>query len=320
LAVRKKDGEDRKPLACSSAAIVALILYLRTSMQLVRHILWSEEDLNYEGPSLLFLEDYIDSLLEYGLFRRDELPPPALELYDLSHYEREVMNGGHAQYLGNLSRWRKVPGTIADSCLSGLRALPNSEYHDIYSALCGRLAEDRERASSIASTHGFSDLGTGYVDLALKQLDGRFFAINKDYALGRLNVARLKRLESLRPVPSTSFLNELVSQIVSNPYRAERRSAKALDRFCWIHHFDPHAIESLCHLAGRQFIHSVIGGRDLEIDGQPTYGHVIETDSGRCFICFRLARQDPRPLYSYRNDPLYLYSFPGKDLLSGSAR
>jgi hypothetical protein len=285
-------------------------------MQLIAHTLMHEEGLNYEGPSLLTHEYYIDFLMEYGLFQRDELPPAALELYDLSHYEREVMNGGHAQYLGNRDRWKQVPGAIADSCLSGLRAVPNDEYREIYTELCARLAESRERAASIASTHGFSDLGTGYQDPVIRQLDRSFFAINTGYALGQCNVSRLKRLEGLRPVPSHLFLDELASQIASNPYLAERRSAKAPGKYSWIHHFDPRAVESLCEQAGFRFIHALMGGWHVEMEGQLTYGHVIETDRRRCFVCFRVSRDKPRPLYSYRHEPLYLYSFPSREMLT----
>lgn len=74
---------------------------------------------------------YMDFLFAYGMFRREELPDEAVEVYEVSHYEGEVMNGGHAQYLSNGDRWREIPGTIGNACLSGLKAL-SSDFHLIY--------------------------------------------------------------------------------------------------------------------------------------------------------------------------------------------
>lgn len=126
---------------------------------------------------------------------------------------------------------------------------------------------------------------------------------------------RRKELRSAEVVSDGEFMEKLIEQILMNPYRLQRRADLGCGKYAFIHHFDPAAIERLCAKVGLVFQEALVGGRSIVIGGQDVYGHVIETDSQRCFLGFHISKEF-RPEYSYRDDPIFLYSFPGGEILA----
>lgn len=219
--------------------------------------------------------DFVNRMLQQGLYLRSELPPNALRAFHTDFYLAQVANGGHGQFVGN-SRW--APAIVQD-IREGLSAMNAAPYEAIFSDLCTLIESDSRRAKQIADGGGFGDS-----DPEIKKLDGRFFQHDVYRTFSPIIARWLRSLPELEVVPDDDIAKRLKELCEANPQFAERRLARHelalnenLQNPIWV------AGRLLCLNAGCMPVLSIGGGDPSAItpDGEQVTAWQLQTAQGR---------------------------------------
>ena len=113
--------------------------------------------------------NYTNFLLSRGHYKRNEIPHEAIEAYHCDYYLAQVLNGGHAQFVGNSGKNRVH--TVADT-LKALDAMEADDYLDLADRMADWVKDNADLADSQTGFEG------GIAD-ALSDLDNPFFELNE---------------------------------------------------------------------------------------------------------------------------------------------
>ncbi|MFZ7093287.1 DMP19 family protein [Primorskyibacter sp. 2E233] len=158
--------------------------------------------------------DYVNYLINQAKYKRTEINPAAMQAFHSDYYLAQVLNGGHAQFVGNASAF--LEATIVD-VLSGLRAMQQKEYFLLASSMNKWVAENPDEA---AQQTGFA----GGIAPALAALDTPFYKLNRKQPLRREIAAWLVAHPDLKVVPDADVPAELARIAEVNTDAPRRRA------------------------------------------------------------------------------------------------
>lgn len=217
--------------------------------------------------------DFVNAMVDQGVYLRSELPPNAMRIYYTDYYLAQVVNGGHGQFVGN-SRWE--PNTIRD-ITEGLAAMNAEPYRSIFAELRRLIESDEALVKAIAA-------GRGFMGPDLKALDAKFYK-QRPYKIFSPMIAQwLRSLPELEVVPDASYAQRLQALCDANPQRTARLAVRKehvlkanLVNPIWV------AARLLCLKAGYMPVLAIGGGDPGTVapDGEKLTGWHVQTAKGR---------------------------------------
>ena len=153
--------------------------------------------------------NYVNAAQAKAFLRPQELPPLALQVYEVDRYLAQVNNGGHAQYEHNCHRHFDMSLPAVEA---GLRAMGAKPFLKIFRQF--RTLLDKHQIEQAMTEPG------KYRDI-LEPLDKRFFAADKATPLSGFS-ARLIRRSRPRLVPNDALDAAYAEMAAENPFRATR--------------------------------------------------------------------------------------------------
>lgn len=156
------------------------------------------------------LVDYVNALMQQGLYRRDEIPAEAMWLYHADYYVAQVQNGGHSQFLHNSrqSDW------ILNDALQGM-TLIGAETQT--ACLRDMMAWAKDNPGVAAEQDGFGNRAP-----ALDDIDSRFFGIDKDIYYTAVR-QWLQQADIVAVLPKAELTQAVDHLIAQNPERENRQ-------------------------------------------------------------------------------------------------
>jgi len=295
-------------------------------------IVFMPDDLGDDGP-LQELHSYNQSMVYSLLYAIDELPYFAVCLSEVLQYISDTYNGGHGQYLGNANRIASIPGDIADRCIDAFEILELRQHQEICRNLVSYINNNKSAAEGAAASHGFNNVGPGYLDDELVKLEKQLFALDQN---GEGAYARV--LEFLRSHPQVKFMEhksipkELAIQALNNPHRRERLAKQSETKskaFYEISGEDMNVVHDLCIRAGCEFENILLPypkDRSIQISVRPegatgmapSLGTHIETTKGWNMVCFSSQRywDKARTCREFESRTAKLFAMPSGEELS----
>ena len=173
-----------------------------------RSALEAEED--YRVPCAVV--DFVNHALQHAMFKREELPPEAMQAFHVDYYIAQVNNGGHSQFAHN-SHWHDY--VIAD-IRAGLQANGCVEAQELFEDLCS--FAEREPGQFM---QGMEAAGFGSYPEFFKQLDKVFHAgLNK--SLTKANRDWIASLDCLVVLDDQPYREAMQGLATRNPLHRER--------------------------------------------------------------------------------------------------
>jgi hypothetical protein len=232
--------------------------------------------------------DYVNVMLDRGLYHRHELPQFALQAYYADYYLAQVNNGGHSQFIHNSGR--KAKQIFADA-LAGLTAMGAT-------AQAGLLQEmiawfDANPAIANEQT-GFSGGRAPFLD----GLDDRFYDAEKIDPISRRAAEWISQWSDLRKVDDSSWAAEIETLVLANGKRGKRLSSARIARF---HHSVTDTLHAAVALAAAaaeppEALINIHGGYQTDIHGEEEMAWVVDTDGG---MRFAVVNDGGARLYEY---------------------
>lgn len=155
--------------------------------------------------------NYVNALLNEGLYRRDEIPAEAMWIYHADYYVAQVKNGGHSQFLGNsgMSEW-----TLSDA-EKGMRLIGADAYGK---CLRDTLKWARANPGLAKQQNGFENRAR-----ALDEIDSAFFGEDDEAYYSAIG-DWLRTSEKVMILDQAQLPQEMTSLKEANPERAQRKS------------------------------------------------------------------------------------------------
>ncbi|WP_136441841.1 DMP19 family protein [Pacificoceanicola onchidii] len=166
------------------------------------------------GPLVQALVRYTNHMTGEGRYKRTELPPAAIQGFHCDYYLAQVLNGGHAQFVGNTRNL--LEETLRD-VVAGLKAMGAKDYLILALAAQKWTRENPEEASAQTGFEG------GIAD-ALQRLDRPFFQLDRKTPLQGFIAAWIAQHPHLEVVPDADLPAALQALAEANPERARRNA------------------------------------------------------------------------------------------------
>jgi hypothetical protein len=244
-------------------------------------ILTPEDSIIVSRDSIESSDDYdvISSNIDFlnALFAEyigtEEVSRDARLSYYVDYYLAQMNNGGLSQFVYN-SHWDAgMVGSIREG-LEAMNARRNRALFEEGATLVSSLGEaDLERF--LASEY----FGDNRLRDGLASIDERFFALQQDEDLIRLNAAWLRRHPKLVVISTGELANEVARRAAAVPDRAvrQKRALDAEPQFTKL-------IRSLCAKAGQDLQRITAGDPTHKHEGQDVLAWHFITDKGHHFM------------------------------------
>ncbi|WGW04355.1 DMP19 family protein [Tropicibacter oceani] len=164
------------------------------------------------APLVQAIVNYTNQMTGQGRYKRTELPAAAIQAFHCDYYLAQVLNGGHAQFVGNTRAL--IEETFCD-VVEGLRAMGATDY-----LILARSGQKwvRENPQEAAQQTGFE----GGIAESLSRLDGPFYQLNRKTPLQGAIAAWIAGHPQLHVVPDDQLAAELQALALANPERGRR--------------------------------------------------------------------------------------------------
>jgi hypothetical protein len=169
-----------------------------------------ESDEDYRLPCAVV--EFVNHALRKAMFRRDEIPPAALQAFNVDYYIAQVNNGGHSQFVHN-SHWHDY---VIHDLRGGLKASGCIEAQELFEDLCA--FADRDPGGFI---EGMKAGGFGSYPEFFSRLDDVFFAGLND-RLMRANRDWIASLDCLQVVEDVAYAEVINGLAKRNPLHRQR--------------------------------------------------------------------------------------------------
>lgn len=166
-------------------------------------------------PMVQSIVDFTNHLTQVGRFNRTEIPTAAMQAYHCDFFLAQVLNGGHAQFVGNSGA---LLGPILDDVVAGLQAMGAQDYLTSVQVMVDWIAANPEEASLQT---GF----TGGIAPELKALDAPFFEMNRAQPLQRHIADWIAAQPNLKVIDDMSLPTALSAMMQMNPEYETRDTA-----------------------------------------------------------------------------------------------
>ncbi len=166
-------------------------------------------------PMVQSVVDFTNHLTQAGRFTRNEIPVAAMRGYHCDYYLAQVLNGGHAQFVGNSGALLPL---IIDDILTGLEAMGARNYLELARSMADWVAANPDEA---ALQTGF----TGGIAAELAALDAPFFALNRSQPLQRFIADWIAGQPNLKVIDDVSLPSVLSAMMEMNPEFETRDTA-----------------------------------------------------------------------------------------------
>ncbi|MEM8793634.1 MAG: DUF4375 domain-containing protein [Pseudomonadota bacterium] len=164
--------------------------------------------------------DYVNAMIEHGLYSVDEIPQKAMHAYHADYYLAQVNNGGHSQFIHNSGNAAEVTWRNA------ARGLESMGAYGHFQILAKMLAWVEANPEETAAQTGFS----GGRAKELDDLDSAFYALDKTENMSQLNAAWIKSWPELQVLADERYPEALRQVASMNPKRETRLRARELAR------------------------------------------------------------------------------------------
>ena len=247
--------------------------------QHVLPIIVRQEEYDRGGADLVNgLVNYVNLMMEDGLYDPTQIPAHAMQSYHTDLYLAQVNNGGHSQFIGNLMG-PYFDDTIRNihKAFQGIGAQP---YIQIFAEFLNWM---KQNPRLVEQQSGFGD-----IPAALNDLDTRFYALSKTHNLSNLNAKWIESWTDLRVVSTGSYQTEMQKLFESNPQKAGNsrvRAIRIIEQDLWSSSkakLNYVGLKSASHIL---VTHVHIGGDQL-IEGRSVPVFPIETSAGRLLGVF----------------------------------
>jgi Domain of unknown function (DUF4375) len=223
--------------------------------------------------------DYVNDMQRAGVYPRHEMPAAAMQVYHADYYRTQVNNGGHSQFIRNTGI-AMLPTTSGDA-LAALQAMGAGAHHRILVEL---LAWVKANLAEAAKQNGFSARAD-----ALKALDDRFHAAERDKPMTRLAARWIASWPGLRVVAREQYQAEIDRLAQLNPHLTRRRVWQYVQQLRFQMTNDLQiTIAAACGAVKPQpeVKLAVRPGVSLEIEGQQCTAFGVGTDKGTRLCVF----------------------------------
>jgi hypothetical protein len=163
---------------------------------------------------VLAVGNYVNAMLNEGLYTRFEINPKAMQVYHADLYLAEVNNGGHSQFIHNCNVYGSLADVIADA-RAGLAAMGA---HGQLTALDKMAAWVTEHPDEAEQQTGFE----GGRDDLLDTLDDLFYEADRAASMLSLSARWIVSWPELKIVDGTDCDEAIRQLAIANPLRESR--------------------------------------------------------------------------------------------------
>ncbi|KUF09714.1 DMP19 family protein [Pseudoponticoccus marisrubri] len=226
-------------------------------------------------PLVCAVVDYVNFLTKEGRYNRREICPAAMQAFHTDYYLAQVLNGGHAQFVGNTRALLKP--TLAD-LLEGLEQMRAPNYLLLVRRMTKWVDDNPDK---VEEQTGFE----GGIDPVLQTLDSPFFKLDRATPLRRFIATWLAGHPALEPVPDARLRDTMQQIAEENPARDYRRQILEMARIDGMMTTPPYLPLSVAAGALRPLdpIVSIGNGSYREVEGDRRMTVFMRTVSGPCW-------------------------------------
>jgi hypothetical protein len=226
-----------------------------------------------DAPHLLCkaVVDYVNHLVHVGQYTRSELPNEAMQIFHADYYCAQVLNGGHAQFVGNAGS--ELSKTLQD-VMSGAMEMGHDGYHKIVSEMASWIAKNPRKA--LVQT-GFTD----GISEELAALDAPFFDLNSAKSFQSVLAGWIVDLEIVLAVPDAQLPLVYEGILLMNGKAAPRETARDIARYD--HMLTDPLHLGLAHTGGsnKDPLIGISDGTQMEVKGRAMTCWLVHTPGGK---------------------------------------
>ncbi len=221
--------------------------------------------------------NYVNATQSKALMTFEELPPAAVEIYEVDRYLAQVNNGGHGQYWHNCGRHL---AQIAPAVERGLRAIKAKRHLKAFRHFAKEMRGQEPAADFEASRQ---------MSIHFNVLDDEFFRAEKSEPLAEKQAKRIRGMRDVVLLDRDALAEAFDDLAQANPKFEARNAANEIAQVnVWFS--NPQIFTAGWALAQAEtpdlFGRLAGGGRIIDIAGQAGYLFVAETLNSEAVIIF----------------------------------